>query len=75
MQEHTENRHPNDLSSLSPEELNALKKRFPILFRTDPLQALKLFRDQPPTTQPLVESPFVLSARKGKLPPKVTSGK
>ena len=72
---HEQNYSQNILNSLAPEELNALRERFPILSRTDPVQALELFRNQQTATPPSVRSPFVQSARKGRLPPKVTSGK
>ena len=72
---HEQDNSQDILSGLTPEELNALQKNFSILLRIDPLQALKLFRDQQRATKPSVESPFVQSAKKCRLPPKVTSGK
>ena len=63
------------LEVLSVKELALLKERFPLLFRTDPTEALKLFREQQTTfIPPPTESPFVRAAKKGQLPPKVTSG-
>jgi|GEM_PF-4478856 len=64
----------NISGSLSPGELEILKKKFPILSRIDPAMALELFRGQQPPSSS-VKSPFTRSAQTGKLPPKDTTGK
>jgi len=72
---HEKNHSQDILSGLTPEELIALQKNFSIILRINPAEALELFRNQQRATPPSVESPFVQSAKKGRLPPKVTSGK
>lgn len=72
----TESNLLSELNSLSPQELEVIQKKYPIMLRTNPLEALRLFKEQlkPIVPTPTTQSPFTQLAREGKLPAKVTGG-